>query len=658
MIGKTLANRYLIEEKIGEGGMAVVYKARDNFLNRWVTVKVLRDQFAMDESFVRRFRREAQAAASLSHPNVVSIFDVGEEDNTYYIVMEFIDGQSLKELITRKEKLPFQEAVEIAREICEALVNAHQNKIIHRDIKPHNILITGEGRVKVTDFGIARAVTASTVTYNNKSIMGSVHYFAPEQARGDMVGEKADIYSLGIVLYEMVTGIVPFSGDSPISIALQHLQEDIKSPASINAEVPYFLEKIIIKAVQKDPDLRYGDAREMLSDLKQWLAENQEGRNSLQKPVVTNRGRSYFLDLEEEDGEDGEEDTREKRNKKVKKGSKKSARAQERLSWLAAGLLAFVLFIAAVGFSFNWLRSFLQVSEIQVPEVVNKSVQEATSLLQGAGLEAVITGETYHDDIQGGHVISQDPGAGRRVKQGREIQLTVSKGLATIEVPLVEGMTLLEARLILQESELVLDNEEEFSTEIPAGRIISQDPGEGFKLNKGDVVMVVVSKGSQPVRLRNLVGWTLGEAQEWIELYNLELKHVEKRHHPQVEKDRVIEQFPEPGEMILALDPVELVISLGPEEEETVEEEEPVEEEEEAEEVHQGYRITINPSVSGISYGEVVRVDIEDKLGVRTVFEGPYEGNVIPVEGYGSGVVSFLRKGPEGFEMVEFIRFP
>ncbi|PKM80999.1 MAG: serine/threonine protein kinase, partial [Firmicutes bacterium HGW-Firmicutes-13] len=286
MIGRTLANRYQIEEKIGDGGMAVVYKGCDILLNRFVTVKILRAQFALDENFVSRFRREAQAAASLSHPNIVNIYDVGEEEDTYYIVMEYIDGKSLKELINEKGRLPVNQAVNIARQICEGLVHAHKNKIIHRDIKPHNILITRDGRVKVTDFGIARAVTAATLTYNNNVIMGSVHYFAPEQAKGGLAGEKADLYSLGIVIYEMLTGEVPFSGDSPISIALKHLQENIKSPVEINPDIPPNLEKIILKAAEKDISLRYQNAEEMLADLTDWTNKGFVNTGSFKKPIV------------------------------------------------------------------------------------------------------------------------------------------------------------------------------------------------------------------------------------------------------------------------------------------------------------------------------------------------------------------------------------
>ena len=256
LIGRLLGKRYEILEKIGGGGWALVYRAQDTFLHRPVAVKVLRSQYTADDDFVRRFKREAQAAASLSHPNVVSIYDVGQEDDVYYIVMEYIDGQTLKEKIDAEAPLPIPVSVKIALQILDALDHAHQAKIVHRDIKPHNILLTRSGRVKVTDFGIARAATTTTLTHTG-SIIGSAHYFSPEQARGGFTGEKSDIYSVGVVLYEMVTARVPFEGDSPISVAIKHIQEDVPPPTQLNPAVPVELEEIILRAMEKDQNRRY-----------------------------------------------------------------------------------------------------------------------------------------------------------------------------------------------------------------------------------------------------------------------------------------------------------------------------------------------------------------------------------------------------------------
>jgi serine/threonine protein kinase len=267
LIGKILGGRYEIKEKLGSGGMAVVYKARCTWLDRIVTVKVLRDELVNDEEFVRRFRQEAQAVARLSHPNIVSVYDVGQEDGTYYIVMEYIDGQTLKEMIKEKGKLSPEKAIDLTSQICSALEHAHENNIIHRDIKPHNILMTSRGKVKVADFGIARAAAETTVTHPGK-IMGSVHYLSPEQARGEVVGISSDLYSAGAVLYEMLTGRVPFEGESPISVALKHLQDPIIRPRELDPTIPEPVEQVILRALNKDPKKRFSSAREMLKALK------------------------------------------------------------------------------------------------------------------------------------------------------------------------------------------------------------------------------------------------------------------------------------------------------------------------------------------------------------------------------------------------------
>ncbi|MBW7459196.1 Stk1 family PASTA domain-containing Ser/Thr kinase, partial [Paenibacillus sepulcri] len=281
MIGHELGGRYEIITRIGGGGMALVYKAHDILLNRKVAVKILRQQFVHDEEFIRRFRREAQSAGALSHPNVVSIYDVGQEDETHYIVMEYVEGHNLNEIIQERAPLQPEEAVRIAIQICDALEHAHHNQIIHRDIKPHNILIGKNGRVKVTDFGIARAVTSSTITQTG-SVLGSVHYFSPEHAKGISTGEKSDLYSLGIVLYQMLTGKLPFLGESPISVALKHLQETFEEPRVVNPYIPQSVENVILRAMRKNPSERYNSADEMLRDLETCLQPER-----LKEPKIT-----------------------------------------------------------------------------------------------------------------------------------------------------------------------------------------------------------------------------------------------------------------------------------------------------------------------------------------------------------------------------------
>lgn len=281
MIGHELGGRYQVIERIGGGGMALVYRAHDILLNRNVAIKVLRNQFVHDEEFIRRFRREAQSAASLSHPNVVSIYDVGQEDEVHYIVMEYIEGKNLNEIIKERAPMQVDESVRIASQICDALDHAHMNQIIHRDIKPHNILIGRNGRVKVTDFGIARAVTSTTITQTG-SVVGSVHYFSPEHAKGVTTGEKSDLYSLGIVLYQMLTGVLPFLGESPISVALKHLQEEFEEPRLLNPLIPQSVENVILKSMRKNPEERYQSAKQMLQDLETCLLPERRSEAKMQ----------------------------------------------------------------------------------------------------------------------------------------------------------------------------------------------------------------------------------------------------------------------------------------------------------------------------------------------------------------------------------------
>ena len=297
MEGRKLGGRYEILYRVGGGGMAVVYKAKDLLLNRYVAIKVMNESLSNDTEFIRRFSREAQAAASLSHPNVVNVYDVGREGHIHYIVMEYVEGPTLKEYIQESGPLPPEEAVYIATQICDALAHAHDNQIVHRDIKPHNILLGYNGRVKVTDFGIARAATSSTITQTG-SVMGSVHYFSPEQARGGVIGEKSDLYSLGIVMYEMVTGELPFDGDSAIGIALKHLQEQAVEPRQLRPDLPDDVNRVILKALEKDPNKRFASARAMMQELQYIL----HGMDLPQPGWVQNAARSRAEEARTEAG--------------------------------------------------------------------------------------------------------------------------------------------------------------------------------------------------------------------------------------------------------------------------------------------------------------------------------------------------------------------
>lgn len=588
MIGKVLGDRYKIEEKIGDGGMAVVYRGVDTLLGRSVTIKILRENLAGDPDVVRSFRREAHAAASLSHPNIVNVYDVGREEDVYYIIMEFIDGRSLKEVIQEEGRISPEAALSIALQICEALQHAHCHNIIHRDIKPHNILITREGRAKVTDFGIARAITSATVTYT-QSIVGSVHYFSPEQANGGLAVERSDIYSLGIVLYEMLTGAVPFSGDTPVSIALKHVREEIPYPSELNPDIPSELEDIIMKAVEKAPDDRYASAEELAADLKELQGALQRG----------------------EAGPSGKKRKAPVRRKKPK-GKGKTYRA-----WLLGGGL--LLLIALLVTFYVIMRSFLTVPEVQVPAVEGLALEQAISKLQEAGLNYTVE-QAPSREVPSGHVMSQDPLAGRMVREERIVHLIYSTGPPYVTVPGVIGKTEREAILALGVADLEYELEEQYSNEVPSGQVMDQIPGEGARLQKGETVRIVVSQGGQPVKLRDLTGMTLQDAEKWLETYNLEVGHI-SRQHSTVEQGRIISQFPEADEVLQMGNPVDLTVSEGPDMDRL-----------------RKYSIQITIPEDRLEEGETVVIVVDDVLGERRE-EVEYTGDIIVVEGYEEGWV-------------------
>jgi serine/threonine-protein kinase len=588
MIGKILGNRYQVAEKIGDGGTAFVYKGLDNLLNRNVTIKVLRPEYVNDQDFVRRFRREAQAAASLSHPNIVSIYDVGYEDGIHYIVMEFIKGLSLKEQISEMGYLPVKMAVDYACQIAHALEHAHRHGIIHRDVKPHNILITDDGRVKVTDFGIAQAVTAATVTYNG-AILGSVHYFSPEQASGGHTGEKSDLYSLGVVLYEMLTGKVPYSGDSPVSIAVKHIQEPFPDPMEVNEDIPVSVQQIISRAVEKDPDKRYLSAREMSEALSQWLG-GDESKNGYKKTAARRDRRP---------------------GRKMETGVKNHGK-----HWTI--ILIVLLVATAITIGVWQLRSFFIVPELEVPDVEGRSISDAAQLLDEAELKYRIADQMPDDQVPSGHVLRQTPSPGKRVKKNRVIDLVLSTGAVLVEVEDVVGKTELEATIILRGQDFDVDVNQAFSDEVP-GTVIRQDPGKGFKYAKGSTVILTVSKGGQPFKMLDLHAMSLSDAKNWISLFGLKLRYVSEENSEELAAGFVISQSPEAGEMVQPGDLVDLVVSKGSGQQDL-----------------QQHEIRVN--TSQIPSGELVILTIKDAAGTRTE-EYINTGEVIVTTGWGNGVV-------------------
>lgn len=493
LIGQTLISRYRIMELIGEGGMALVYKANDLLLNRIVAVKVLRPQFASDAQFVERFRREAQAAASLSHPNVVNIYDVGQDGGIYFIVMEFVQGRDLK-TIMREDPATFtvKKVVDIAIQICRALEHAHAKNVIHRDIKPHNILITDDGVVKVTDFGIARAVSSATLTQTGM-IIGSVHYFSPEQAKGANIGPQSDLYSLGVVLFELLTGQLPYSGDTPIAIALKHAQGDVPSLRKINPAVPVFLEKIVRTAMAKNLRERYQSARELRQDLERvvWRESDRAAAPvapELEQTKVLNRSSIV------------QEETKVARKNSVWKK-----------------LFLFIAFIGLAGATFLFVvyPSLFNVDEVMVPRIIGMSLSEAQQTLERVGLSLHVQRRVFDNNVPKDHIIEQDPRPNRWIKVNRKVEVIVSMGPELVSVPDIVGLTPREARVALSSAGLVYGTElTDFSSSIPEGSIMLQDPPAFSRVEKGTSVTVTLSRGIAPatVVVPNFIGRPYAEA--------------------------------------------------------------------------------------------------------------------------------------------------
>jgi len=555
MIGKTLGNRYAILEEIGGGGMAVVYKARDTLLNRIVAVKVLRSEFSGDDDFVRRFRREAQAAASLSHPNIVSIYDVGQQEGLYYIVMEYIEGRTLKDLIRSRSPMPPMEVIEIGKQICDALECAHKNKIVHRDIKSHNIIITSEGRVKVADFGIARAAADTTIT-NTGSVFGSVHYFSPEQARSEMVDERSDIYSLGVVLYEALAGRLPFDGQTPVAIALKQIQDDPQPISDIISGFPEELEAIIDKCMEKSPDDRFQSAAELRKELTEVS----------QQPGIIN---FKPLDLEHTLVLSGTQKQQFARTTSRSNSNSRKKRKPPVFRNIVIALLALALFGAFSYLGTVWARKYFDVPEVQVPNVVGETEEHAAKLLADKNLE--YTRDEVYNEAPAGQVIDQDPAGGEMVKINHPpIALTISKGPKPSTVPYIVGQDEQTGINMLTSSDFERGTRsEENSDEYPEGVIMDQNPKAGLSLPAGTTVDYTVSLGpktEEAVNAPALIGMALKDAEKTLEDQNLKVGKVDKKPSDSISENTVMEQDPKPGDPVGEQGTVDLVISSGPRE--------------------------------------------------------------------------------------------
>lgn len=538
MKGQLLGGRYEVLEQVGGGGMSIVYRARDKYLNRIVAIKVLREHLTSDEEFVARFRREAQAVASLSHPNIVSIYDVGQDQGMYYLVMEMIEGRNLKEIIKEKGKIPVNEAVEIAKQICEALEHAHQQQIIHRDIKPHNIILTADGKAKVTDFGIARAVSTATVTHTG-SIMGSVHYFSPEQAKGEIADEKSDIYALGVVFYEMMTGKLPFEGDSPISVAMKKINGDPQAPREINPLIPETMEQVIKRAMARNPHKRY----ETVTQLKRDIISAQ----------LYNK-----LEYSENDFDD----TITIPNLRKIEGKSKQGASMRMWTWIIIGLII-------IGFILGMFISakVMSIGEVTVPDVEEKTIDEAKAILKKVELELNVVRKANHPTIDQGLIISQEPKPQLIVRKNSVVEVVVSEGQAMATVPNVLNSSLLTAEVALSNEGLkVGEITRVYHEQIPSGQVVHQEPLANKEVIQGTSVNLIVSKGPEPIWIRMPVvtGIPVSQARSIIQNYNLQVGVVQPETSYEHPAGIVLRQDPGADSEILKGSVVNLVISGGP----------------------------------------------------------------------------------------------
>lgn len=508
--GKLLGNRYEIIEKIGNGGMATVYKATDKVLKRNVAVKILRDEFTTDDEFIKRFEVEAQSAARLTHPNIVSIYDVGVDGNLYYIVMELIQGKTLKEIIVKeKGPLPWKWSINVSIQIASALEMAHRNNIIHRDIKPHNIIITEDGVAKVTDFGIAKAVSNSTITAFGTTI-GSVHYFSPEHARGGFTDAKSDLYSLGVVMYEMVTGRVPFDADTPVSVALKHMQEEPIEPIELNPNLPIAVNKIIMRALQKDTTLRYQTASEMLVDLKKSL-KDPEG-DFVEELEYDPTAKTQVIDT------NAYRDNKQTKNSSGKKDGKFKifVKTHKGLSIFIGLLLLFVLSLGGTMLVLNLTNP----PEVAMPNVVGLSKEEAQKEIENVKLKFEIEKEEYNKDVPEGFIISQDPTymeKFNKVKQGSTVKVVVSKGEEKTTVPKVVGMEKDKAVKALEDAKLKVEIVEESSKKVQEGYVISQETSPDTEAFAGDTIKMHVSTGVEKATVPDVIGKSQADAKKTLE---------------------------------------------------------------------------------------------------------------------------------------------
>ena len=572
MSNKVLAGRYELFERIGEGGMSVVYKAKDKLLNRFVAIKILKPEFINDHKFIDSFRRESQAAASLSHPNIVNIYDVGREGNIHYIVMELIEGRTLSEYIKAQGPMSYPKVIALSKQIAAALAFAHKNHIIHRDVKPHNVMITPNGTAKITDFGIAKAVNAATIVDNTEGIIGSVHYFSPEQARGGYVDEKSDIYSLGIVMYEMITGRVPFDGDNPVNIALMHINGEMVPPSKLVDGVPPALEHIILKCTDKYPVNRFASAEELIEALNNLEFVGSVVGNSVlmggtagQQNNAGNRGPIAETDYD--DGEDDDQTDYKKKNKdKTKKKKTGDAARKKKMIIIIAAVVAAVLLGIIVCFAAGVFGG----KEIEAPNFKNMTLEQAQEAAADLDLKVKKGDEVVSEDVEKGLIVSQDPPKGTKIKTGSTIRVNISKGLGDGEVPDLIGKSQDELSSYLSAAGFTLGTVNSAASDEPEGTVISQDPSEGSEAEKGTAINVVVSDGSKAkATVPYLIGKTIGEAESALREAGLDRGTVSYDYSSTYAEGEVMWQQYEAGAPLDRGTSVKIRVSKGPKPEPT-----------------------------------------------------------------------------------------
>ncbi len=668
--GMIIQNRYEIIEEVGSGGMSVVYKAKCHVLNRFVAIKVLKPEFSDDKSFVSKFRIEAQSAAGLSHPNIVNVFDVGEENGYYYIVMELVEGITLKEYIQQNGRLPYQTALDFIMQICAGIEVAHEHHTIHRDIKPQNIIVSRNGTLKVTDFGIAKAATSNTIA---SSAMGSVHYISPEQARGGYSDERSDIYSLGITLYEMLTGRVPFEGENNVTVALMHIQSEMIPPREYYPDIPVGLEKIVLKATQKKPERRYLTTNAMLADLRK-VAMDPNADVGNMGVVMTNNaptiqisedelaaiksssnqpeGISMFpvnktsseldeanealeslyndeddyLDDEDEDDDSlfDEEDEDDKKGDLDPKMEKIIT-----IGAIAATVIIAIIIIVAIASVTGAFKKDKKTTEeptvteeiITMIDVVGMEEAEATKALDEAGIAYEIERE-YSDKFEEGLVVSQSILEGQTVDEDEKVKIVISKGIEEADVPDVVGKTPDEARTLLTAAGFVVEEDEEYDDEVEAGKIISQTPSGETKAAKGSTVTIVVSKGKEVkvATVPDLKKKTVTEAESALSEVKLKLGNVTQEYSDTIAEGKVIRQSIAAGTEVKEETAVDITISKGKEPKVKT------------------YTATFSGSISNNGYdfeeGEAVYVKLTLKVGDATyeIISDYYQENSFPIQ--------------------------